>query len=58
MSDRRLLMDVIVVPCNCNLQIWVEDTSIHVGPCCESCERVAIESIRATYPNLPTIEVE
>jgi hypothetical protein len=58
MAERKLLMDVVVVPCNCNLQVWVEGDAFHVGPCCESCKRIAVEAVRHTYQGINVVETD
>ena len=57
MSERRLLMNVEVVPCGCNLQVWVDGTELHIGACCPSCEQVAVQAIHKIYPELLVREV-
>jgi hypothetical protein len=53
------LLDVIIEPCKCNLKVWAEVYAgaweLHIGPCCESCEKLAIESARNALGQLPRI---
>ena len=56
LKTKRILLDAVIDPCLCNLQIWVEiserESSIHVGPCCSSCRRLALKIINDGFGNL------
>jgi len=57
--EKRVLIDVIVEPCGCNLLVWSEPAGdgweLHCGPCCEDCEKTFIAAVRDGLGRLPWV---
>lgn len=45
------MIDVMVEGCGCNLVVWTETDGetwdLHIGPCCEACEKMALSSAQS-----------
>jgi len=48
---KRLLMDVIVEPCGCNLQLWVDGQELHAAAQCDSCREMVTKIVLRVFPS-------
>lgn len=48
-SDEEIILDIRVSPCGCKLQLWAAGGDLHMGPCCEDCEKMLLEEIERAY---------
>ncbi len=62
LKTRRVLLDVIIDPCLCNLVVWVETDvdgwELHIAAACKNCRRMGLEAAQRALGKLPPVTFE
>ena len=61
-KTKRILIDIIVDPCLCNLVVWVETDvdgwDLHISAKCSSCRKIGLEAAEKALGKLPPVTFE
>ena len=62
LKSKRVLLDVIIDPCLCNVIVWVEVDAdgweLHIAAACRSCRELALQSAQKALGKLPPVTFE
>ena len=62
LKTRRMLLDVVIDPCLCNLMVWVEVDAdgweLHIAAKCANCRRMGLQAAERALGKLPPVTFE